>query len=62
MRRISSKKSDLLANIKQLKEWFRERGYPKDWVNRETKRAFAAESAKMLQKLTHFNHLSIRML
>ena len=39
MRRICSKKSDLVANIGKLKDWFKERGYPEDMVNKETKRA-----------------------
>ena len=40
MRRIRSKKSDLVANVKKLKNWFRERGSLEDMVNKETKRAF----------------------
>ena len=39
MRRICSKKSDLLANVRKLKDWFRERDYPEEMVNKETKRA-----------------------
>ena len=39
MRRIYSKKSDLVANVRKLKDWFKERGYPEDMVNKETKRA-----------------------
>ena len=39
MRRICSKKSDLVANIGKLKDWFKERDYPEDMVNKETKRA-----------------------
>ena len=34
MRRLYSKKSDLIAN-----DWFKERGYPHDMINKETKRA-----------------------
>ena len=40
MRRIRSKKSDLVANVKKLKNWFRERGSLEDMVNKGTKRAF----------------------
>ena len=39
MRRICSKKSGLVANIGKLKDWFKERGYLEDMVNKETKRA-----------------------
>ena len=39
MRRICSKKSDLVANIGKLQVWFKERGSPEDMVNKETKRA-----------------------
>ena len=39
MRRICSKKSDLVANIGKLKDWFKESGYPEDMFNKETKRA-----------------------
>ena len=38
MRRICSKKSDVAANVRKLKDWFKERGYP-DIVNKDTKRA-----------------------
>ena len=44
MRRICSKKSDLVANIGNLKDWFKERGYPEDMVNKETKRALESPS------------------
>ena len=44
MGRIFFKKSELLANVKQLKEWFRERGYPEDSVNKETKRSLETPS------------------
>ena len=44
MRRICSKKSDLVANIGKLKDWFKERGYPEDMVNKETKRALESPS------------------
>ena len=43
-RRICSKKSDLVANIGNLKDWFKERGYPEDMVNKETKRALESPS------------------
>ena len=38
MRRICSKKSDVVANVRKLKDWFKERGYP-DIVNKDIKRA-----------------------
>ena len=39
MKRICSRRSDLIVNINTLKDWFRERGYPEEIVNKETKRA-----------------------
>ena len=39
MKRICSRRSDLIVNINKLKDWFRERGYPEEIVNKETKRA-----------------------
>ena len=40
MKRICSRRSeDLLVNVNKLKDWFRERGYPEEIVNKETKRA-----------------------
>ena len=39
MRRVCSKRSGLVANGKKLRDWFRERGYPEDTFNKETKRA-----------------------
>ena len=39
MRRICSKKSDLVANVRKLKDWFKGGGYPEDMVNKETKSA-----------------------
>ena len=44
MRRIYSKKSDLVANVRKLKDWFKERGYPEDMVNMETKRVLESPS------------------
>ena len=44
MRRIYSKKSDLVANVRKLKDWFKERGYPEDMVNKETKRVLESPS------------------
>ena len=38
MRGICSKKSDLAANIRKLKDWFKEKGYPKIWSIRKQKR------------------------
>ena len=39
MKRICSRRSNLIVNINRLKDWFRERGYPEEIVNKETKRA-----------------------
>ena len=39
MKRICSRRSDLIVNINKIKDWFRERGYPKEIVNKETKQA-----------------------
>ena len=44
MRRICSKKSDLVANFGKLKDYFKEKGYPEDMVNRETKRKLGSLS------------------
>ena len=44
MKRICSKKRDLVSNIGKLKDWFKERDYPEDMVNKETKRALAGPS------------------
>ena len=44
MRRICSKKSDFVANVAKLKEWFIERGCPEDMVNNETRRALESPS------------------
>ena len=44
MRRICSKKSDLVANVRKLKDHFRERGYPEDMANKETKRTLESTS------------------
>ena len=44
MRRICSKKKNLVANVRKLKDWFKERGYPEDMVNKETKRALESPS------------------
>ena len=37
-RTICSKRSDLVANVRKLKDWSRERGYPEDMLNKETKK------------------------
>ena len=39
MKTICSRRSDLIVNTNKLKERFRERGYPEEIVNKETKRA-----------------------
>ena len=44
MKRICSTRSDLVTNIKKLKDQFREIGYPEDMVNKETKRALQTPS------------------
>ena len=44
MRKICSKRSDLVANARKLKYWFRERSYTKDMVNKKKKRAFEIPS------------------
>ena len=43
-RRICSKKSDFAANVRKLIDWLKERGYPEDMVNKETKRALESPS------------------
>ena len=44
IRRIFSKKSDLVTNVRKLKDWFKEKGYPEDMVNKETKAALESPS------------------
>ena len=44
MRRICSKKSDLVANVGKLKDWLKERAYSEDMINKETKRALKSPS------------------
>ena len=39
MRRICFKKGDVVARFKKLKDWFSERGYLKDMVNKQRNRA-----------------------
>ena len=39
MKRICSRRSNLVVNINKLKVWLRERCYPEEIVNKETKRA-----------------------
>ena len=38
MKRICSRRRDLIVNINKLNNWFRERGYPKEIVNKETRK------------------------
>ena len=45
MKRLCSRRSDLIVNINKLKDWFRERGYPEEKVNKETKRALKSSIA-----------------
>ena len=35
MRRICSKKNELIGNVEKFKGWFKERGYPEDMANKE---------------------------
>ena len=51
MKTICSMRSDLIVNINKLKCWFRERGYPEEIVNKETKRALESS-------IGSFNHRS----
>ena len=44
MRIICSKKSNLFAHVRKLKDWFKERGYPEDMVNKEAKRVLESPS------------------
>ena len=37
MRRICFRRIDQVANVKKLKDWFRERGYTEDLVNKGTR-------------------------
>ena len=37
-------KIDLVANVRKLKDWFKERSYPEDMVNKETKRRLESRS------------------
>ena len=39
MKRIYSRRSDLIVIINKLKDWFRKRSYPEEIVNKETKQA-----------------------
>ena len=45
MKRICSKISYLVANVRKLKNWFRERGYPEDIFSKETKKALHTHSS-----------------
>ena len=44
MKIICNKRSDLVANVRKLKDWFRGRGHPEDMVNKETNRALETPS------------------
>ena len=37
MQRICSRRIDLVANVKKLKEWFKGTGYSEDMVNKKTR-------------------------
>ena len=39
MKRICSRRSNLIVNINKGKDWFKERGYPEEIVNKEANRA-----------------------
>ena len=52
MKRICSRRSDLIVSINKLKDWLRERGYPEEIVNKETKRALETD-LKRLHKMTY---------
>ena len=43
-RRICSKKNDLVANVRKLKDWFKERNYPEGMFNKKTKRTLESPS------------------
>ena len=58
MKRIRSRRSDLIVNINKLKDWFRERGYPEEIVNKETKRALESSigsSNNRSKKITQYD-------
>ena len=58
MKRICSRRSNLIVSINKLKNWFKERGYPEEIVNKETKRALESSigssttDLKRLHKMT----------
>ena len=55
MKRICSRRSDLIVNKNKLKDWFRERGYQEEIVNKETKQALESSignSNKESKKIT----------
>ena len=39
MKRVGSRRRDLIVNINKLEDWLRERGYPEEIVDKEKKRA-----------------------
>ena len=39
MKRICSSRNVIIANINKLRDWFRERVYPEETVNKETERS-----------------------
>ena len=44
MRKICSKVSNLVANVRNFEHWFKERDYPENVVDKETKRALESPS------------------
>ena len=44
MRRICSKRSDLVTNVRKLKDWFKERDYSEDMFSKVTRRALETPS------------------
>ena len=52
MKRICTRSSDLIANITKVKNWFRERGYLEEILNKETKRALESSISSSNSKST----------
>ena len=50
MKRICCRRSGPIVNINKLKHWFRERGYPEEIVNKETKRALGSSISSSSNK------------
>ena len=52
MKRICTRSSDLIANITKVKNWFRERGYLEEILNKETKRVLESSISSSNRKST----------